>query len=342
MALLNEQLRAQIADNASAVDKAELPGRHALPELGQAGLIGADLATSAQVVREIAALDLSVGFTAWATRMTYEYLRRANTPYASQLADQLASGARPGVTGMAGAFKEAAGVGSLDLSAERVDGGYRINGKLGWASNLYEDAVVVTGAKTADDHKFLFAFEAGHEGVTFGKPFGLLGLNATESAWVDFDNAFIPDEQVVTEDFTEYMAGVRPVFVLMQVAECLGVAEAAIAGAEGRFDGVKVTFEQDWQEARERVADVARRQQETIEAVTDGGSVDPVDLLTLRLDAADAAVRAANIEVRVAGGAGYAKSAPASRRYREASFLPVQSPSEAQLRYELQAAQAKQ
>ena len=59
------------------------------------------------------------------------------------------------------------------------------------------------------------------------------------------------------------------------------------------------------------------------------------DLLRLRLNAAEAAVQAANLEIRVAGGAGYAQSSPASRRYREATFIPVQSPSEGQLKWQL-------
>lgn len=47
---------------------------------------------------------------------------------------------------------------------------------------------------------------------------------------------------------------------------------------------------------------------------------------------------AANIEVRVASGAGYARNSPASRRFREAAFIPAQSPSEGQLRWELERA----
>jgi hypothetical protein len=41
------------------------------------------------------------------------------------------------------------------------------------------------------------------------------------------------------------------------------------------------------------------------------------------------------LELRTAGGQGYASRAAVSRRYREAAFIPVQSPSEAQLRWEL-------
>lgn len=333
---MDSALRQQVADNAKACDKGEMSGRYILPALGEAGLIDADYRTSANAIRELAAEDLSVGFTTWATRMTFEYLKRADTQYSRRLVAELASGSRPGVTAMAGSFKEAAGVGELDLTAEKDGEGYLVNGKIGWASNLYDDAVVVTGAKTAEGEKFLFAFEAGHEGVTFGQPFGLLGLNATESAWMSFDNVRVPAEQVLTTDFDTFMAGVRPVFVVMQIAECLGVAEAAAEAAGGKLDGMKATFTEDLEQAKADIASVAERQSQTISAIEEGGKVDPEALLVLRLDAANAAVKAANIEVRVAGGAGYASSSPASRRYREASFLPVQSPSEAQLRFELQ------
>lgn len=337
-AVLSEQLREEVASNAKAVDKGELPARYVLDRLGQAGLIGPNHEQSANLIRELAAEDLSVGFTTWATRMTYEYLVQADTEYSADLAAQLASGTRPGVTGMAGAFKAAAGVGECDLTAQATDDGFIINGKLGWASNLYDDAIFVTAACTEDGERILFAFEAGHEGVEFGKPFGLLGLNSTASAWVSFDSVHIPSTQVLTQDFDTFMKKVRPVFVVMQVAECIGVAEASATAARGKLDGMKATFTQDLDEVDEALASVISRQQDTLDAITSGEAINAVELLTLRLDAADVAVRAANIEVRVAGGAGYASSSPASRRYREASFLPVQSPSEAQLRFELERA----
>jgi alkylation response protein AidB-like acyl-CoA dehydrogenase len=53
------------------------------------------------------------------------------------------------------------------------------------------------------------------------------------------------------------------------------------------------------------------------------------------LAAADVVSAAAALEIRTAGGKGYARRTDASRRFREAAFIPVQSPSEAQLRWEL-------
>ncbi|SHW24248.1 membrane protein [Mycobacteroides abscessus subsp. abscessus] len=55
----------------------------------------------------------------------------------------------------------------------------------------------------------------------------------------------------------------------------------------------------------------------------------------MRLDAAGLAGAASRLEVTLSGGAGYAVGTAANRRFREAAFLPIQSPSEGQLRWEL-------
>ena len=332
----------QVAATASAVDKGEVDARYILPLLGDAGLLDADLLTTARLIRELSRNDLSVGFTTWAHRMTLEYLRAADAKDAQTLAKQLEAGERPGVTGMAAAFKEFAGCGDIELTATRVDGGYRVNGKLNWASNLYDDAVFVTAAHTDDGERILFVAEGNADGVTFGTPFGLLGLNATASAWVTLDDLFVPESAVLTHDFENFILGVRPTFVVLQIAECLGVGEAAVAAASSRLTGVNVTFADDVAAVATDLDDIAARQENIITRVGSGQSVTPVELLELRLDAASAAVAASSIEVRVAGGAGYAKSSPASRRFREAAFIPVQSPSESQLRWELAKARGEE
>ena len=164
-----------------------------------------------------------------------------------------------------------------------------------------------------------------------------MGLNATASAWVSLENVFVPESQVLTHDFDAFILQVRPMFVVLQIAECIGVAEASIAAASERLFGVNATFADEVQDIAAKVSDIIVRQENIITRVGNS-DISPVELLELRLEAAEVAVAAANIEVRVAGGAGYAKSSPASRRFREAAFIPVQSPSEAQLRWELERA----
>lgn len=326
-----------VSEKAKAVDAGTEDARYILPVLAEAGLLDTDLLTAARTVREISRRDLSVGFTIWAHLMTQTYLANANKPAASAVEQSLRSGARPGITGMAAAFKEFAGCGEIELTATPVEGGYRVTGKLNWASNLYDDAVLVTAVRTDDGDRLLIFVESGAEGLTFGKPFGLLGLNATASAWVSLENVFVPESQVLTHDFDAFILQVRPTFVVLQIAECIGVAEAAIAAASERLFGVNATFADEVQDIAAKISDIIARQENIITRVGNS-DISPVELLELRLDAAEVAVAAANVEVRVAGGAGYAKSSPASRRFREAAFIPVQSPSEAQLRWELERA----
>jgi len=328
-----------VSEKAKAVDAGTEDARYILPILAEAGLLDTDLLTAARTVREISRRDLSVGFTIWAHLMTQTYLANANKPAASAVEQSLRSGARPGITGMAAAFKEFAGCGEIELAATPVEGGYRVTGKLNWASNLYDDAVLVTAVRTDAGDRLLIFVESGADGLTFGKPFGLLGLNATASAWVSLENVFVPESQVLTHDFDAFILQVRPTFVVLQIAECIGVAEAAIAAASERLFGVNATFADEVQDIAARVSDIIARQENIITRVGNS-DISPVELLELRLDAAEVAVAAANVEVRVAGGAGYAKSSPASRRFREAAFIPVQSPSEAQLRWELERARA--
>ena len=328
-----------VSEKAKAVDAGTEDARYILPILAEADLLDTDLLTAARTVREISRRDLSVGFTIWAHLMTQTYLANANKPAASAVERSLRSGARPGITGMAAAFKEFAGCGEIELTATPVEGGYRVTGKLNWASNLYDDAVLVTAVRTDDGDRLLIFVESGAEGLTFGKPFGLLGLNATASAWVSLENVFVPESQVLTHDFDAFILQVRPTFVVLQIAECIGVAEAAIAAASERLFGVNATFADEVQDIAAKISDIIARQENIITRVGNS-DISPVELLELRLDAAEVAVAAANVEVRVAGGAGYAKSSPASRRFREAAFIPVQSPSEAQLRWELERARA--
>lgn len=330
--LISAELAQQVRSRADLVDRGELAARYILEALAEEGHFDIrDRSHRALLIRDLSRLDLSVGFTTWAHVMTTTYLELADTPYARRKAQELRMGLHSGVTGMAPAFKALVGAGTIDLRARRVPGGLRIDGRLGWASNLYEDALLVTAVVTDSGERLVVGIESDAPGLTFGQPQSLLGLNATSSSYVQFDDVFVSGAQILSDNFVEFMAAVRPTFVLLQVAECLGVAEAALDAARDRLFGVNEALGTDVDKADAQLADVIARHNR---ALTDGGDV--VELLQLRLDAADIAGIATNVEVRVAGGAGYASNSAASRRFREAAFIPVQSPSEAQLRWELE------
>lgn len=333
----------KIAENAKAVDKNQVPASHGLQLLGEQKLFVRDnLRDTARQLRRIAAEDLSVAFSIWAHTMVITYLRTAGTEYAQNILPTVEAGERPGVTGMAPAFKEAAGAGTIDLTATPVKGGFHINGRLAWASNLADNAVIVTAARTPAGERLLLAFDGDAEGVTLGTPFALLGLNATASAWVTLEDVFVPEEQILSSDFEAFISAVRPTFMILQISECIGVADAAISAAATRLNGINEVLTEDVAKVRDEISELIQTQENLAGIIDDGAAVDRVKLLELRLASAEAATAATGLEVRVAGGAGYAQSSPASRRFREAAFIPVQSPSETQLKWELGRARAQE
>lgn len=337
-------LLATIARDAQSVDKGEVLVFQSLPQVAATGLF--DPATTTQAVAstlvDLASVDLSVAFGSWAQRMTIEYLAAADTVYAQAVLPDLVSAARPGITGMASAFKTLAGCGTPDLVATPATGGWVLNGQLKWASNVLDQAQLVTAARTEAGEDLILSLDLGAEGISIGTPFGLLGLNATASTSISFQDVFLPEEQVLSTDLKSFLTPIRPIFTVFQTALCVGVAKAAIQHTQNKvaepdkpgFVNVNAIFAQD---AKEVAGDVEKLEADLYAVIEriEANAVDKREVLTLRLQAAEVATAATALEVRVSGGAGYAKHSPASRRFREASFIPVQSPSEAQLRWEL-------
>jgi alkylation response protein AidB-like acyl-CoA dehydrogenase len=340
---LDLALLEDIRAHAGALDRGEHHARRSFAELGAAGLLGigapgnADggLPVMADVILQISGECMSTGFSLWAHRMAVEYLLTAATPFGISAARPLLAGTAPGVTAMASAFKEAAGCGSLELTATPVDGGYELSGPIRWASNLYADSTMVTAARTDAGEKLIVALPLNTPGVVVGDEFDLLALGSTASSYLHLQAAYVPAVQVLSRDFDGFLRAVRPTFLVLQSAMCLGLTRTALAQSRFGLTGVNSVFAA----AVERVAGKLASAEATLVrlAAAVGGVTPPTkkELLSLRLAAAELASASADLEIRTAGGKGYASRTSASRRYREAAFIPVQSPSEAQLRWEL-------
>jgi alkylation response protein AidB-like acyl-CoA dehydrogenase len=342
-ALLTSDVLSQIADHAADLDQGDRNTRENLGLLARSGLLGLGapgnhdqaLPAMAAVIAEVSGHCLSTAFSVWAHRMTLEYLTAAATPWSLSAAANLTGTGALGVTGMASAFKDAAGCGSLDLVAMPADGGYRLTGTLRWASNLYPDSVMVTAAQTEPGEKIVVALPLGSAGVTIGNHFELLALGSTASSFLKLDNVYIGDDQILTRDIESFLNQVRPTFLVLQSAMCVGLARRCLDEVAPNLDGVNSAFVVEFDALTAELSAVESQVATFAAAV--GGAATPAkrDLLTLRLAAADTVSAAAALEIRTAGGKGYARRTNASRRFREAAFIPVQSPSEAQLRWEL-------
>ncbi|NUS92562.1 MAG: acyl-CoA/acyl-ACP dehydrogenase, partial [Nocardia sp.] len=240
-------------------------------------------------------------------------------------------GRQVGVTAMAAALKHLAGLGELPLRAAE-EAGDRVSGPIAWASNVFEDSLIVFPFRGRDGDGRVGVVRADADGVAIRSAPELLALGATASTALSFDRVEVRDDHLVTAELPAFCATIRPVFLLLQTAFCAGVAGTSVREAEGRLAGLGAQFRDEYGALAARHSSVRQRLRQY---TTDAPATPPAELIRLRLDAARTAVDATRLESTLRGGAGYALHCDTNRRFREAAFLPVQSPSEGQLRWEL-------
>ncbi|MGY1778110.1 hypothetical protein ACI8AV_19855 [Geodermatophilus sp. SYSU D00804] len=329
---------------AADVDAGRADVRPALRRLGAIGAFERDdddpteaLLASVRMVRELASVSLATAFAAWSQRMVLEYLRCCPPPQPQpDLVAGLRAGTVPGATALAPAVADLAGTGTLPVTATRDGAGWRLSGTVGWASNLFDDAVVVAPARTPDEGRVVVLFRLTDLGVTPTGHFDLLGLNGTGTGGLHLDGVAVGPGRVLSDDLASFMAVCRPAMLLLQTALALGVADAALDAAAEHVPGV---LRADADALSERRDDAARRLEDL---AGDRVGVGPGDLARLRLAALDVAAEAVRLESAVSGGPGYLAASDTARRVREVAFLPVQAPTYAQLRREITAAGHRQ
>ncbi|BDY31603.1 MULTISPECIES: acyl-CoA dehydrogenase family protein [Mycolicibacterium] len=328
-----DEVGRSVADRAAALDAGRTDVRPDLAALGRAGLFepgfGADLTDMVYVIDEISTHSLAVGFSAWAHRMVLHFLHHAE-PSADEDVSALIRGERIGVTAMAAALKHLAGLARLPVVADPQPDGLVLTGPIHWASNVFDDALIVVPARTAAGDTVVAAIDADAAGVTINPPPELMALGATASTSLRLDG--VRARRVLHTDLATFVARIRPTFLLLQTAFCAGIARAALAGAADARGGLNTQFEGHFADLSDRAGRLRRT---LYRAAADPTDVVVGELIRLRLDTATLAVEATRLESTMAGGAGYVVGSAVNRRLREASFLPIQAPSEGQLRWEL-------
>ena len=330
---------------AEAVDCGELGVRDGLRFAGQLlmpalqdGHANHDLRRVSGALATVAWSDMSCAFTLWCQRMVLEYLSLA-TP-GSFLAEEV----RPkvlavdwyGSTALAAGMAHAVTGAPLPVQLRHEGGDLIISGRVPWASNLFQpDMVMVSAALDLDaGHPVVVALPGSAAGIEVQPYPRLLALNATASSTVRLSDVRLGEEWLLTEDFRGFVSTVRPPFLLMQSSFAWGLARRSLDEAKSLLGGITEALRPDLDELD---AEAARIAEHVTAALPDRGrSVWMRDLVQLRLDAARLATASTALEAKAAGGRGYMTDCATLRRVRESAFLPVQAPTEAQLRWELQ------
>lgn len=297
----------------------------------------ADLRRVAQTIATAAWCDMSAAFSLWCHRMVLEYLacapagsplRRVDLPAAMRT--QLL-----GSTALAAAMAHHVGGAPLPIQWRREGDDLVLDGQVRWASNLFPpDFVMVTAAAHVDTGQpLIVAFRGDARGLEIRPYPRLLALQATGSSSLALRGVRVPDGAVVADDFTAFITRIRPTFLLLQSSFCLGLAQRALSEARSGAGGVNEVFRADLERLDQQADTLAALVRD---ATTDRGASHPIRrLVEARLACAQLATASVALEAKVAGGRGYVTTSDTARRVREAAFLPVQAPTEGQLRWEL-------
>jgi alkylation response protein AidB-like acyl-CoA dehydrogenase len=221
---------------------------------------------------------------------------------------------------------------SMRTRAERTDGGWRINGQKMWISLGNVAAVALVFAQTNPDERhrgiacFLVPTET--DGFSTQEIHGKLGLRASDTASLAFDDVEVGDEALLGEvgdGFKVAMSSLdsgRYSVASGCVGICQGCVDASVAYATERQQfGVPIA---SFQLVQAMIADMivkrdaARLLVRRAGILKDQGKPSTVETSIAKLYATEASVECANAAIQVHGGAGYVDDHPVERYLRDA------------------------
>lgn len=297
----------------------------------------ADLTYVAQTMATAAGSDMTAAFSLWCHRMVLEYLpcAPAGSPLRERTLPALLHTEVFGSTALAAAMAHHVSGAPLSIQWRAEGDELVLNGRVNWASNLFAPHfVMVTAAAPADGGPtVIVALRGDTPGVEIQPYPQLLALQATSSSSLLLREVRLSRDALITQDFGAFITRVRPPFLILQSSFCWGLAQRALAEARSGLRGVNDVFAEELAALEERLAEFGRF---LFTAAADRGASAPIRrLVQTRLECSQLATAAVALEAKIAGGRGYVSTCGTARRFREAAFLPIQAPTEGQLRWEL-------
>jgi butyryl-CoA dehydrogenase len=222
----------------------------------------------------------------------------------------------------------------MATKAEKVDGGYRLSGAKAWITNGAEAEVFVVFASEnpAAGYRGVTAFivEKGAEGFAVGRKEDKLGIRASSTTNLHFDNVFVPAEDVLGEPGKGYKVAIDTLNGgrIGIGAQMIGVAGGALAAAVkylkerkqfgkplSEFQGIQFQVAQaatELEAARLMVYNAARLKDAGRDIAHEGAMA--------KLYSSQVAERVTSLCVELFGGYGYTKEYPAEKFYRDAKI----------------------
>jgi hypothetical protein len=292
----------------------------------------------ALIVEELARIDPSIALSVAAHNglCTNHIALFANDNLKEKYLPDLASGKKIGAWGLTepSSGSDAA---SMQTTAER-DGNYFIlNGTKNFITHgkSGETAVVMALTDKSKGSKGISAFilEKGYEGFYAGKKENKLGMRASETTQLIFENCKVPAENLIGEEgkgFTQAMKileGGRISIAALSVGLAQGCLDASIAYSKERkqFGKTLSEFQATQFKFADMATDIEAARLLTFKAagLKDQGKDVSEIAPKAKLFASEIATKAANEAVQIFGGYGFVKDYPVEKFYRDVKLLTI-------------------
>jgi alkylation response protein AidB-like acyl-CoA dehydrogenase len=227
--------------------------------------------------------------------------------------------------------------GNMKCTAVKDGNDWVINGTKSWITHGRSGDVAVvicrTGEPRAKDNSTAFIIERGTKGFSGGKKENKLGMRASETAEMIFDNCRIPDANRMGEvgaGFKQAMKvldGGRISIASLSLGIAKGAYEAALQYSQERYQ-----FDQpisNFQGISFKLADMATEIEaadllilQACDLKNRGEQVTKISAMA-KYYASEVAVKTANDAVQIFGGYGYTKDFPVEKFYRDAKLCTI-------------------
>ena len=333
---------------AAKIDKDNHFPDHLWREMGDLGILGitvegyggagmgylAHTVAVEEVARSSASVSLSYG--AHSNLCVNQINLNGNDVQKSKFLPKLISGEHVGALAMS---EPSAGsdVVSMQLSAEKRNGYYRLNGNKYWITNGPDASILVVYAKTdkGAGSKGITAFiiEKDMVGFSTSKHFDKLGMRGSNTAELIFEDVEVPFENVLGEEgkgVQVLMSGLDFERVVLSgigtgiMAACLD--EVLPYVLERKQFGKSIG---DFQLMQGKIADMytamnsSRAYVYEVAKACDRGNVTRQDAAACVLYASEEAMKVAHQAVQSLGGAGYLNDNPVGRIFRDAKLMEI-------------------
>jgi len=222
-------------------------------------------------------------------------------------------------------------------TAIRSNGGWMVNGSKNFITHAIACstlvAVAVTDKEKGNRGISSFIFDKSMEGFRPDKKENKLGMRASETASVVFEDCYVPEENMLGnegEGFLQAMQildGGRISIAALSVGIAQGAYEAAVKYAKEREQFGKPIAE--FQAIQFKLADMATQIEcarlLTLQAaaIKDAGKPVTQKSAMAKLYASETAVRVAEESIQIHGGYGYTKDYPAEKYWRDAKLCTI-------------------